>query len=55
MIDRIELKKYRTTHSRRFLKANGDIVIELYVDPFNKKNNKLRDSQEEPILYDTYI
>ena len=47
MQEKIELKKYRTPYSKRFVKPNGDIQIEMYSISSNKddkKNIKNRDS-----------
>ena len=60
MQDRIELTEYRTPYSKRFLKRNGDIQIEIYKDTsIGEKNikKKTRTSPNPSIsgLIDTYI
>ena len=59
MQDRIELTEYRTEYSKRFLKPNGDIQIEIYSIPTEKRDSskKTRDSYNPSTigLVDTYI
>jgi len=60
MQDRIELTEYRTEYSKRFLKPNGDIQIEIYSIPTsNKTTSKKKTRESYPPstigLVDTYI
>ena len=60
MQDRIELTEYRTPYSKRFLKRNGDIQIEIYSIPTEKRDSskkKTRNSYNPSTigLVDTYI
>lgn len=60
MQDRIELTEYRTKYSKRFIKPNGDIQIEIYKDQSINENTKnvIRSTRSNPAasgLVDTYI
>ena len=60
MQDRIELTEYRTPYSKRFLKRNGDIQIEIYKDTSvsektTKKKTRTSSTPSISGLIDTYI
>ena len=61
MQDRIELTEFRTSCSKRFLKSNGDIQIEIYKTSSLNENDtkkKTRSASSNPTvtgLVDTYI